>query len=61
MKKKDVQMTMMKNKMVSLYRMVISVMMKVTKMMRKIAWNMMVVAVRNSRRYCVSRAAFVNC
>jgi hypothetical protein len=61
MKKKDVQMTMMKNKMVSLYRMVISVMMKVTKMMRKIPWNMMVVEVRSSRRYCVCHAAFVNC
>ena len=47
MKKKDVKMTTMMNKMVSLFLMVISVMMKV--MVRKMLWSMMVLRINSQR------------
>lgn len=49
MKKKDVKMTMMMNKMVFLFLMVISVMMKVMVMARKMLWSMMVLRINSQR------------
>ena len=49
MRKKDVKMTMMMNKMVSLFLMVISVMMKVMVMARKMLWSMMVLRINSQR------------
>ena len=49
MKKMDVEMMMMKNKMASLYHMVTLVMMKVMEMTQ---WNKMVMVMKMFRRYC---------